>query len=128
MNAVTYDDLGHPVAMARRPERVISLVPSLTEAIAASAPDLLAGATDWCTHPADPVSYTHLDVYKRQRLSRDIHDTVAQGFSSIVLLARGASVSSGEGELRRLLARIEDTAADNLTEIRACLLYTSRCV
>ncbi len=53
MNAVTYDDLGHPVAMARRPERVISLVPSLTEAIAASAPDLLAGATDWCTHPAD---------------------------------------------------------------------------
>ncbi|MCB1254201.1 MAG: histidine kinase dimerization/phosphoacceptor domain-containing protein, partial [Austwickia sp.] len=30
---------------------------------------------------------------ERTRLSRDIHDTVAQGFSSIVLLARGASVS-----------------------------------
>jgi len=56
---------------------------------------------------------------ERTRLSRDIHDTVAQGFSSIVLLARGASVSPGEPDLRRLLARIEDTAADNLTEIRA---------
>ncbi len=33
--------------------RVVSLVPSLTEAIATSAPDRLVGATDWCTHPAD---------------------------------------------------------------------------
>jgi ABC-type Fe3+-hydroxamate transport system substrate-binding protein len=34
------------------PRRVVSLVPSLTEAIAATDPALLAGATDWCTHPA----------------------------------------------------------------------------
>ncbi|MFD9128831.1 helical backbone metal receptor [Kitasatospora sp. NPDC059571] len=33
--------------------RVVSLVPSLTEALAATAPGLLVGATDWCTHPAD---------------------------------------------------------------------------
>ncbi|NMH97951.1 cobalamin-binding protein [Pseudonocardia sp. K10HN5] len=33
--------------------RVVSIVPSLTEAVAASAPGLLVGATDWCTHPAD---------------------------------------------------------------------------
>ncbi|MEV0172398.1 helical backbone metal receptor [Streptomyces sp. NPDC050803] len=33
--------------------RVVSLVPSLTEAVAVSAPGVLAGATDWCTHPAD---------------------------------------------------------------------------
>jgi ABC-type Fe3+-hydroxamate transport system substrate-binding protein len=33
--------------------RVISLVPSLTEAIVVSAPGLLVGATDWCTHPPD---------------------------------------------------------------------------
>jgi ABC-type Fe3+-hydroxamate transport system substrate-binding protein len=32
---------------------VVSLVPSLTEAIAATDRTLLAGATDWCTHPAD---------------------------------------------------------------------------
>ncbi|MFI1101408.1 helical backbone metal receptor [Streptomyces melanogenes] len=33
--------------------RVVSLVPSLTEAVAATAPGLLVGATDWCTHPPD---------------------------------------------------------------------------
>jgi ABC-type Fe3+-hydroxamate transport system substrate-binding protein len=33
--------------------RVVSLVPSLTEAIAATRRDALVGATDWCTHPAD---------------------------------------------------------------------------
>ncbi|MFG2172951.1 helical backbone metal receptor [Streptomyces niveus] len=32
--------------------RVVSLVPSLTEAVAVSAPGLLVGATDWCSHPA----------------------------------------------------------------------------
>ncbi|MCW2533365.1 MAG: putative periplasmic metal binding protein [Blastococcus sp.] len=34
------------------PRRVVSLVPSLTDAIAATDPGLLVGATDWCTHPA----------------------------------------------------------------------------
>ncbi|MFI2032264.1 helical backbone metal receptor [Streptomyces buecherae] len=40
---------------ARRPavRRVVSLVPSLTEAVAVTAPGLLVGATDWCSHPAD---------------------------------------------------------------------------
>ncbi|MFB8236763.1 helical backbone metal receptor [Kitasatospora purpeofusca] len=33
--------------------RVVSLVPSLTEAVATTAPGLLAGVTDWCSHPAD---------------------------------------------------------------------------
>ncbi|MEU7379411.1 MULTISPECIES: helical backbone metal receptor [unclassified Streptomyces] len=33
--------------------RVVSLVPSLTEAVAVSLPGVLVGATDWCTHPAD---------------------------------------------------------------------------
>jgi len=33
--------------------RVVSLVPSITEALASVRPDALVGATDWCTHPAD---------------------------------------------------------------------------
>ena len=45
------DDLGHRLEIARSPARVVSLVPSLTEALAVSAPGLLVGATDWCTHP-----------------------------------------------------------------------------
>ncbi|MFI0896508.1 helical backbone metal receptor [Streptomyces sp. NPDC020983] len=43
---------GH-VRAGARVRRVVSLVPSLTEAVAATAPGLLAGATDWCTHPPD---------------------------------------------------------------------------
>ncbi|MDO5711547.1 MAG: helical backbone metal receptor [Micrococcales bacterium] len=47
------DDLGSPVPLTGPARRVVSLVPSLTEAIAATALDVLVGATDWCTHPAD---------------------------------------------------------------------------
>ncbi|MBA2699317.1 MAG: cobalamin-binding protein [Nocardioidaceae bacterium] len=36
---------------ADAPRRVVSLVPSLTETVAATAPELLVGVTDWCTHP-----------------------------------------------------------------------------
>ncbi|WP_198653577.1 helical backbone metal receptor [Actinocorallia populi] len=45
------DDTGVRVRLPGRVERVVSLVPSLTESVAATAPGLLAGATDWCTHP-----------------------------------------------------------------------------
>ncbi|WP_016905377.1 helical backbone metal receptor [Streptomyces xiaopingdaonensis] len=38
---------------APRVRRVVSLVPSLTEAVAATEPGLLVGVTDWCTHPAE---------------------------------------------------------------------------
>ncbi len=47
------DDLDAPVPLDAPARRVVSLVPSLTEAIAATCPDVLVGVTDWCTHPAD---------------------------------------------------------------------------
>src|ERR1700733_2610726 len=47
------DDLGHPVELAHPAGRVVSLVPSLTESVAVTRPDALAGATIWCTHPQD---------------------------------------------------------------------------
>src|SRR3954454_7340795 len=47
------DDLGHPVEVVRPARRVVSLVPSLTEALAGTRPEALVGATDWCTHPPD---------------------------------------------------------------------------
>ena len=47
------DDEGRPVPLRGPVRRVVSIVPSLTEAVAATARDLLVGATDWCTHPAD---------------------------------------------------------------------------
>ena len=47
------DDLGTPVAIPPEVRRVVSLVPSLTEALAVSAPELVVGATDWCSHPSN---------------------------------------------------------------------------
>ena len=51
MLAVRRDDLGTPFP-GPAPRRVVSLVPSLTEAVAATDAGLLVGATDWCSHPA----------------------------------------------------------------------------
>lgn len=50
---VLTDDLGARVELRGSPERVVSLVPSLTEAVAVSAPGVLVGATDYCVRPAD---------------------------------------------------------------------------
>jgi ABC-type Fe3+-hydroxamate transport system substrate-binding protein len=47
------DDLGYPVRLAGPARRVVSLVPSLTESVAATRPAALVGATTWCTHPPD---------------------------------------------------------------------------
>ena len=47
------DDLGEPVRVPRPARRVVSLVPSLTEAIASVRPEAIVAATDWCTMPPD---------------------------------------------------------------------------
>jgi ABC-type Fe3+-hydroxamate transport system substrate-binding protein len=49
--ALPRDDTGTPFG-GPPPRRVVSLVPSLTEAIAGTDAGLLAGATDWCSRPA----------------------------------------------------------------------------
>jgi ABC-type Fe3+-hydroxamate transport system substrate-binding protein len=45
------DDTGAEVRVPARVRRVVSLVPSLTEAVGVTDPELLVGVTDWCTHP-----------------------------------------------------------------------------
>lgn len=47
------DDLGAQVPLSHPPRRVVSLVPSLTEALATTVPGVLVGATSWCAQPAD---------------------------------------------------------------------------
>ncbi|MFE0257311.1 helical backbone metal receptor [Streptomyces sp. NPDC059010] len=49
--------------------RVVSLVPSLTEAVAVSAPAVLVGATDWCSHPAD-LDVTRIGGTKNPKVER----------------------------------------------------------
>jgi ABC-type Fe3+-hydroxamate transport system substrate-binding protein len=47
-----HDDLGDPVDVPETVASVVSLVPSLTEALAACDARLVTGATKYCTHPA----------------------------------------------------------------------------
>jgi ABC-type Fe3+-hydroxamate transport system substrate-binding protein len=61
------DDTGQLVSLPDSVDTVVSLVPSLTDAIATSAPGLLVGATDWCTHPAD-LSVTRIGGTKNPRV------------------------------------------------------------
>jgi ABC-type Fe3+-hydroxamate transport system substrate-binding protein len=50
---VVVDDLGHIVDVPRPARRVVSLVPSLTEALASIHRDRVVAATDCCNHPVD---------------------------------------------------------------------------
>lgn len=46
------DDLDAEIDLGSPPRRIVSLVPSLTEAVASVDASVLVGATDYCTHPA----------------------------------------------------------------------------
>ena len=59
---------------------------------------------------------------ERERMAREIHDTLAQDFTSIVMLAQAgaAAVSSGDGATgARRFTEIETTAREALGEARA---------
>jgi signal transduction histidine kinase len=57
---------------------------------------------------------------ERERLAREIHDTLAQGFASIIVLAEAArsSIDTEPGKSAQQLLSIEHTARENLAEAR----------
>ncbi|MER7178784.1 sensor histidine kinase [Streptomyces hyaluromycini] len=57
---------------------------------------------------------------ERERIARDIHDTLAQGFASIIVLAEAARAGMSDDPARsaRQLRSIESTARENLAEAR----------
>ncbi len=56
---------------------------------------------------------------ERERLARDIHDTLAQGFASVVLLLEAADGAESLDAARLHLERARHTAQENLAEARA---------
>lgn len=58
---------------------------------------------------------------ERERLAREIHDTLAQGLSSIVLISRAAEASLNAGAIgtaRERIRTVQQAASDNLTDAR----------
>jgi ABC-type Fe3+-hydroxamate transport system substrate-binding protein len=89
------DDLGDRVPIAGVAERIVSLVPSLTEAIASTRPESLVAATDWCTHPAD------LDVTR-------IRGTKNPDVRAIVALAPDLVIANQEENRELDVRRLRD--------------------
>lgn len=69
---------------------------------------------------------------ERERMSREIHDTLAQGFTSVVMLSEAALAqlrtarpdNAGQQDLTTRLETINATARDNLQEARALIAST----
>lgn len=61
-------------------------------------------------------------LVERERMAREIHDTLAQGFTSIAMLSEAAQAQlrrEGPAELKDTLAAISRTARDNLAQARS---------
>ncbi|EOD64505.1 helical backbone metal receptor [Amycolatopsis vancoresmycina] len=116
------DDLGEPVPVRGPASRVVSLVPSLTEAVEVSAPGRLAGATDYCTHPST-LDVTRVGGSKYPKLDRvldlapdlvlanaeenrpeDVERLRANGIP-VWVMAAAATVPAALGSLRRILTQ-----------------------
>jgi ABC-type Fe3+-hydroxamate transport system substrate-binding protein len=125
------DDLGEPVPVDQ-PRRVVSLVPSITEAVAVSVPTSLVGATDYCTHPSDldvervgGSKYPDVDkvmalqpdlviANSEENRAEDVDRLRANGIKVWVTEAP-ATVPMALGSLRRLFAMAWDLEPDWLT-------------
>lgn len=57
-------------------------------------------------------------VAERTRISRDIHDTVAQALSSIRLLAHAGADRTADADAARALSQVEALAGDSLADVR----------
>ncbi len=100
------DDLGTPLVVPRPARRVVSLVPSLTEALASVDRGAVVGATDWCTHPAD------LDVTR-------VRGTKNPDRSAIVALAPDVVVANKEENRELDVRRLREAGLQvHVTDIR----------
>jgi len=117
-----FDDLGEAVPIKAPPEHVVSLVPSLTEAVEVSAPGRLAGITDYCTHPSSLVAervggskYPNIDkvlelqpdlvlANSEENRPEDVERLRANGIPVWVMAAPG-TVPAALASLRRILTQ-----------------------
>jgi signal transduction histidine kinase len=64
---------------------------------------------------------------ERSRMARDVHDTLAQGFTGVVLNLEAAEEASADlpEEVRNRITRARDVARQNLEEVRRSVLMLS---
>ncbi len=81
----------------------------------------LIAELDASRHEIGRLSEAHGALAERERLAREIHDTLAQGFTSLVMLIQAveAELDHDVPEARRHLRLMDETARQNLAEARA---------
>ncbi|GAA3781769.1 sensor histidine kinase [Streptomyces coacervatus] len=82
--------------------------------------DLIA-ELDASRHEISRLSAAHGALAERERMAREIHDTLAQGFTSVLMLIQAveAELDHDVPQARRHLALMDETARQNLAEARA---------
>ncbi|MFF4507330.1 sensor histidine kinase [Streptomyces sp. NPDC001401] len=82
--------------------------------------DLIA-ELDASRHEISRLSTAHGALTERERMAREIHDTLAQGFTSLLMLIQAveAELDDDLPQARRHLALMDETARQNLAEARA---------
>lgn len=131
--AQSVDDRG-TVWTEKQPRQIVCLVPSLTEAIAHTHPELLVGATDWCTHPSgldvarvggtkwpdlEAIAELRPDlVVANAEENRDEDLTALQKSGIPVWVTAPATVNEAIDSLSRLLVTITGDEPDWLRQCR----------
>ncbi|MGW3147570.1 sensor histidine kinase [Streptomyces sp. NPDC001177] len=81
----------------------------------------LIAELDASRHEISRLSAAHGALAERERMAREIHDTLAQGFTSLLMLVQAveAELEDDLPQARRHLALMDETARQNLAEARA---------
>ncbi|NNN31206.1 sensor histidine kinase [Streptomyces sp. S3(2020)] len=81
----------------------------------------LIAELDASRHEVSRLSAAHGALAERERMAREIHDTLAQGFTSLLMLVQAveAELECDVPQARRHLALMDETARQNLAEARA---------
>ncbi|MGW1212052.1 sensor histidine kinase [Streptomyces sp. NPDC002499] len=81
----------------------------------------LIAELDASRHEVSRLSAAHGALAERERMAREIHDTLAQGFTSLLMLIQAveAELDHDAPQARRHLALMDATARQNLAEARA---------
>jgi signal transduction histidine kinase len=81
----------------------------------------LIAELDASRHEVSRLSAAHGALAERERMAREIHDTLAQGFTSLLMLVQAveAELDHDLPQAHRHLAMMDETARQNLAEARA---------
>jgi signal transduction histidine kinase len=87
----------------------------------------LIAELDSSRHEVSRLSEAHGALAERERMAREIHDTLAQGFTSLLMLVQAveAELEHDVPQARRHLALMDETARQNLAEARALVAGTA---